>query len=217
MASTDADAPPYLKPYLTAARQFGAGFGSLLWASPRTQAVRFDALVRAATGEAIRDRRLLDVGCGRADLLDHLRRRRVVPAAYVGIEAVEDLAAAAERKGAAVVRGDFVARPDLMATAAADVVLISGSLNTLDGPAFYRTVRAAFDAAGRAFAFNFLASPRLAGSSHLAWHRPADVRAFAETLSNGVAYWDDYLDGDATILMRKDSTRRHGEAELKDG
>ena len=201
---TDADAPPYLRPYLVAAARYGAGFGSLLWASPKTQAARFDALIRAATGAAIRGRRVLDVGCGRADLLDHLRRRDVRPASYLGIEAVDDLAAAAERKpDAVVVRGDFVRRPDLMRAAGADVVLISGSLNTMDAESFYRSVAAAFDAADDRLAFNFLAGPTLAAASHLTWHRPADVRAFAATLSTDVGYWDDYLTGDATVCIRK--------------
>ena len=195
--------PPYLRPYLEAARRYGGGFGSLLWASPRTQAVRFDALVRAATGGAIRGRRVLDVGCGRADLLDHLRRRDVVPKRYVGIEAVDALADAAERKGATVVRGDFVRRPELLRSAEADVVLVSGSLNTMDAGTFERCVAAAFDAAGTVLAFNFLCSTRLAGASHLTWHSAADVRAMAERLSPRVAIADDYLAGDATCAIWK--------------
>ena len=35
--------PSYLLPYLTAASKYGSGFGTLLWASPKTQAVRFRA------------------------------------------------------------------------------------------------------------------------------------------------------------------------------
>ena len=203
---TPADPPPYLRPYLSAAQRYGSGFGTLLWASPKTQAVRFDALIRAATGDAIRGHRLLDVGCGRADLLDHLRHRRVIPSAYVGLEAVEDLAVAVERKAlpaATVIRGDFVRQPELMRSAKADVVVISGSLNTMDADAFHAAVAAAFAAAGRVLAFNFLAGPTLAGASHLTWHRPADVRSFAATLSDDVGYWDDYLRGDATIAVRK--------------
>ena len=203
---TPADPPSYLRPYLSAARRYGSGFGTLLWASPKTQAVRFDALIRAATGDAIRGHRLLDVGCGRADLLDHLRHRRVIPSAYVGLEAVEELAAAVERKAlpaATVVRGDFVRHPELMRSANADVIVMSGTLNTMDAPAFHAAVAAAFDAAGRVLAFNFLAGPTLAGASHLTWHRPADVRDFAATLSGDVDYWDDYLNGDATVAIWK--------------
>ena len=35
---------PYLTPYLRAANFYRDGFGSLLWACPETQAVRFDVL-----------------------------------------------------------------------------------------------------------------------------------------------------------------------------
>ena len=201
-----ADAPPYLKPYLTAARRYGGGFGSLLWASPRTQRLRFDALIRAVGGDVLRGRRLLDLGCGRADLLDHLRQRKVEPAAYVGIEAVPELADVAAAKGATVVRGDFVRDPDLMRSAGADVVVVSGSFNTVDRATFDPCVRAAWAAAGTALAFNFLASTELAGQPHLTWHRPADLRALAASLSADVGYWDDYLPGDATVVIRRVSS-----------
>ena len=59
----------YLTPYRDAAEEFGAGFGALLWASPKTQRARFEAIRRACSLEG---RDILDVGCGRADLLDYL-------------------------------------------------------------------------------------------------------------------------------------------------
>ena len=37
--------PSYLRPYRDAARAYGAGFATLLWASPQTQAVRFGAIL----------------------------------------------------------------------------------------------------------------------------------------------------------------------------
>src|SRR5687768_4251993 len=92
-------APHYLQPYLRAAQQNGAAFGALLWASPKTQAARFDAICRIydLTGKSI-----LDVGCGRADFHDFLLARRggggTMPQEYIGLEAVEQLALAAEAK-----------------------------------------------------------------------------------------------------------------------
>ena len=61
--------PSYLEPYLAASRKYGAGFGTLLWASPKTQATRFKALLQAVD---INGLAVMDVGCGRADLLEHL-------------------------------------------------------------------------------------------------------------------------------------------------
>src|SRR5205085_11899167 len=81
--------PEYLQPYLSAVRRHGRGFGSLLWASPHTQAARFDAFVRLC---ALEGRSILDAGCGRADLLDFLLARGIRPDHYTGLEAVDTLA-----------------------------------------------------------------------------------------------------------------------------
>ena len=195
---------PYLLPYLRAADQHGADFPSLLWASPHTQAARFDALRRLA---APHGKSVLDVGCGRADFLDFLLERGVRPADYVGIEAVEELAAAAEANcrrlaGSSVIRADFVREP-LRMFVAADAVVFSGSLNTLEDDAFYGTIRRAFDAAAEVLVFNFLCSSYLAGADYLRWHRPADVIAFATQLTPDVRTLHDYLHGDFTVALFK--------------
>jgi SAM-dependent methyltransferase len=201
--------PPYLAPYLRAARLHGGGFGALLWASPYTQAARFDAIRRLGD---LAGRSVLDVGCGRADLLDYLLSRGVVPAEYTGIEAVADLAAAARAKGddsapptrcrRTIVEADFVAEPARLFVGA-DVVVMSGSLNTAEDETFYATLRTAFAAAGERVVFNFLASPDLAAADYLRWRRPADVVAFARELSADVRTLQDYLPGDCTVAVRK--------------
>lgn len=203
MTMDPATDPPYLAPYRRAARAHGAGFGSLLWASPSTQAARFDAIARIYPLDG---KSLLDVGCGRADLLDFLRARGVRPADYIGIEAVDELADAAARKQAPSVRilqTDFVRDPARMFVGA-DVVVFSGSLNTADDEVFYATLRRAYDAAAEALVFNFLCSPMLAGQSYLAWRRPDAVLRFARGLEGGeVRTLEDYLEGDCTVAVCK--------------
>jgi SAM-dependent methyltransferase len=201
---------PYLAPYLRAAEVHGGGFGSLLWASPNTQSARFDAIRRVGD---LQGRSVLDVGCGRADLLDFLLDRNVRPAEYVGIEAVGPLVEAAEDNArrhnaagivrAAIVRADFVAEPDRL-HAGADVIIFSGSLNTADDPTFYSVLATAFASAQWTLVFNFLCSPELAGRDYLAWRRPADVVAFARSLSRDVRTLSDYLDGDFTVAVRRE-------------
>jgi len=199
---TTETAPNYLAPYLTAASRHGAGFSSLLWASPHTQAVRFAALTRMV---GLNGKSLLDVGCGRADLLDFLLERKIKPAHYVGLEGVTALADAAEAKNhkdAMIVRADFVREP-LRMFVAADVVYFSGSLNTLDPQTFYATIRSAFDAAAEMLVFNFLCSPQLAGMNYLHWHQPSEVWSFCKTLTDDVGRLDDYLHGDTTFALTK--------------
>lgn len=199
--STDIE-PDYLTPYLKAASRHGAGFSSLLWASPRTQAARFAALTRLV---GLNGKLLLDVGCGRGDLLDFLLARNINPAHYVGLEGVAALADAAEAKrhpDAMIVRADFVREP-LRLFVAADVVYFSGSLNTLDPASFYAALRNAYDATAQTLAFNFLTSPDLAGMSYLHWRQPSEVWAFCKSLTDDVRRLDDYLPGDTTFALTK--------------
>jgi SAM-dependent methyltransferase len=201
---------PYLEPYLRAARKFGSGFQSLLWASPRTQRTRFEAIAQMCDPAG---KRLLDAGCGRADFLEFLVERGIQPDSYVGVEGVEELAAAAEAKrfaGAAIVRADFVREP-LRLFAGADLVVFSGSLNTLRDQTFYSTIRAAYDAASEALAFNFLCSDYLAGREYLFWRRREDVLKFARRFCADVRVKDDYLQGDCTVCLSKPGDGRDRE------
>jgi hypothetical protein len=100
------------------------------------------------------------------------------------------------------VQGDFVANPQLLETGA-QVVVICGSLNTMDAEGFYSTLRRAYAAAGETVVFNFLCSSRLAGADYLSWHPVEEVLGFARTLSDRVRKVEDYLVGDCTVMMGK--------------
>ena len=194
--------PKYLRPYHRACREHGDGFHSLLWASPESQAARFSALTRHCP---FARRNVLDVGCGRADLLDFLIARKSPPAHYTGIEAVPELAEAAVRKAhpdAIIIQDDFVVRPARMLVGA-DVIVFCGSLNTLTEKQFYDTLTVACDATAQALAFNFLCSSQLAAADWLTWHRRDKVLDFARRLCPSVVLDDGYIDGDCTIVMRK--------------
>jgi len=193
-------APDYLQPYTTAARRYAGGFGSLLWASPKTQRARFEALTRV---ENFQNRFLLDAGSGRSDFLDFLLSHQIVPSRYIGIEAVPELMAAARTKDDRfIIQGDFVRNPGLM-NVAPDTIVFSGSLNTLPPDTFYVTLSHAFRAARHDVVFNFLSSPTLAGKPFLHWHHPGDVVNFARTLTSNIAKLCDYLEGDCTVAIRK--------------
>ncbi|MGD0768384.1 MAG: class I SAM-dependent methyltransferase [Tepidisphaeraceae bacterium] len=194
--------PAYLRPYLDAVQRHGAKFESLLWANPSAQAARFAALARWCELEA---RIVLDAGCGRADFLDYLLAQDIHPIRYIGLEAVETLAQAAQAKippNAAIVRGDFIDNPALL-DQNAHVIVFCGSLNTLRPDDFYQTLRLAWQYTRSELAFNFLCSTRLAAGKHLTWHPIADVLDFAHALTADVALDTAYRDGDCTIAMRK--------------
>jgi hypothetical protein len=140
-----------------------------------------------------------------ADLLAFLHERGIIPADYIGLEAVDTLAHAAAQRQlpcCTIIQGDFVAEP-VRLFVGADVVLFSGSLNTLDTMSFYRTLRTAFDAAGEALLFNFLSSPDTAAADYLHWHRPDEVLSLVRGLTPHICMLEDYLHGDCTIALRK--------------
>jgi SAM-dependent methyltransferase len=193
---------PYLEPYRQAASRHGDRFPSLLWASPRTQAARFDAMSRLAD---MHDRRVLDVGCGRADLLDFLLERRIDPAEYIGIEAVDELVGAALRKRlprSQIIQGDFVRDPRRLEVGA-DVLVFSGSLNTLEPAQFEISLKQGWEAAAEVLVFNFLAAAHIASAQWLRWHRAQHVLAMMRSWSSEVRMLEDYLDGDCTIALWK--------------
>ena len=193
----------YLEPYLSAAAAHGGTFPALLWASPKTQKVRFDAICRA---HCLSGKSVLDAGCGRADLVSFLLARKIVPADYIGIEAVSELADVARRRGlpnATIIQADFVKDPARLFVGA-DVVVFSGSLNTMDAATFFATLRRAFEAAAEAMVFNFLCSPALAAKDYLVWHHAEEVLAFCRSLCGEVRVLADYLNGDCTMSLVKD-------------
>jgi len=195
-------AAAYLEPYSRARRRKARGARALLWVGRRDQLVRFEAIVRACPLEG---RRVLDVGCGPGDLLGFLRKRGILPAHYVGLEAQPWLVRAARRRRypkCSIVEGDFVKDPATMAVGA-DVVIFSGSLNLLSSRQFYRSLREAWAATRRWLVFNFLCTPDLAGARWLHWHRRAAVLAFARRLGAVVHLDDGYEPGDCMAVLRR--------------
>ena len=152
---------------------------------------------------------MLDVGCGRADLLAFLTARGIAPARYTGLEAQAWLAREARRRvgpSDQVVLGDFVRQPRKLRVGA-DAIVFSGSLNLLSAAQFRRTLELAWDATARWLVFNFLCSPILAGEDYLMWRRRESVLAFARRLTRSVAVADGYEHGDCTVALRKPSGR----------
>jgi SAM-dependent methyltransferase len=127
--------PFYLYPYHEARQQGAKGLDALLWTSQAGQQARFDAIARLCP---LAGRRIVDAGCGRADLLGRLLELGIVPAHYTGLEMIPATVRAARRKRyerCRIVRADFVREPETLQVGA-DVVAFSGSLNSLTRPQF---------------------------------------------------------------------------------
>lgn len=206
MTETDAR---YLQPYRDAIRRYGAGFRATLWANRDYQRVRFDMI---ASTLDLRGRTVVDAGCGAGDFARFLLDRGVEYARYVGVDAVEpqiEEARARHLPRAEFKVGDLVKDPTVFREARPDVVVISGTLNTMREAVARGLVLKAFAAATEAVAFNFLSDrphrkfPRSARRlSPAKRFRTVAWVDWALKQTPRVAFRQDYLDGhDATIVL----------------
>lgn len=201
----------YLAPYEEALRQHGPTFKATLWRSEEYQRARFAALCEE---QDFSGRVILDAGCARADFGHYLRNAGVRYGRYVGVDALEGLLGAA--RGANLPRAefhlaDFVADENafLAAGRAPDVIVFSGSLNTLEQREAALVLDRAWRACAESLLFNFLSSR--SGRANKSdptepAHRydPLALLDWALSRTPSVRFRQEYLRGhDALIAMQK--------------
>ena len=213
-ATPDARAP-YLAPYRDAIDRHGPTFEATLWRSKEFQRARFAALCDATdlTGRVV-----LDAGCGRADFARYLLEHEVQYGRYIGLDAMPELMEAGKALGAPEsefhVR-DFVADPGAFAAASRtpDVIVFSGSLNTLRYDETLRVLDHAWEVCAEALLFKVLSTrcPQAARTSpDDPAHRfdPLALLEWALARTPSVLFRQDYLRGhDATIALWKPAPR----------
>jgi len=149
---------PYLDAYRDAQDDFGNDFRVTLWANTRSQELRFKVFTQMCY---LQGKRLLDAGCSRGDLAVYLARNGVDYGHYVGIDGlpeVVDFAIRRELPHAEFHAGDFVQDPSLMQIGKPQVILFSGTLNTMEDDMAMGLLDAAWQSASQTLMFNFLSS-----------------------------------------------------------
>lgn len=207
--------PSYLQPYGAAIREHGGDFPSLLFSDRSTQTLRFSVLANVAP---MAERRIADLGSGRADLLAWLYTNDVPYAHYLGVDAMPEFDAAARARteaerlpDAEFLLADFVADEGLFERIIAehdlDTLVFSGSLNTLsEAQALAVLERAWLALAGRpgaTLAFNFLVTGTWPQPfTDLARRDPVTWLGWAIARTPLVVYCQYYLGGhDGTLVM----------------
>lgn len=204
--STDA----YLDPYRESLERHGPGFEATMWASPRTQEVRFEVLAQMVN---LAGRRVLDAGCSRGDFAAYLLERGIAFESYTGIDAlpsVIDAAIARRLPRCEFLVRDFLRDPHALAAGRPEVICISGTLNTMDESELLRALEAAWRAATLTLAFNFLsdrAGERAVPQTHpVRRHDTGMLLEWAFSKTSRVSFTQDYFahGHDATLVMSKE-------------
>ena len=148
----------YLDAYRDAQDDFGNDFRVTLWANTRSQERRFKVFSQMCD---LPGKRLLDAGCSRGDLAAYLCRHSVEYAHYVGVDGlpeVIDFATRRELPRTEFHAGDFVQDQSLLAIGDPQVILFSGTLNTMDDRTAMDLLDAAWQGCSQTLLFNFLSS-----------------------------------------------------------
>lgn len=205
---TARDDPAYLAPYREALERHGPGFEATLWASREYQTTRFRVIAEMVDVAGLR---VVDAGAGRGDLAHYLEERGVGFGSYLGVEGMPEILAAGAHllpARAELVTYDFVREVDRLGETEPDVIVFSGSLNTLSQRAAERVLEAAWRAARVALVFNFLSdrcAAELRRRPTAPAHRFDTLRLidWAARRTSRFAARTDYFPGghDATIAM----------------
>ena len=203
MTNADTDPDP-LEPYRAAEKVHGSGFETTLWASEKTQRLRFDVLIEMVGPDAIRDKVLIDLGCGDGALAAHLVAVGLKPRRYIGVDGLLSQARAGEERGydwTNFVCADLVTSADGLGRFGADVALISGTLNTMTEAQSRMLVTRAFESVRDAVGFNFLSD------------RPTQARVGSNTgpaIRQNVVHWIDFaLELTPLVAFRQDHLEGH--------
>ena len=202
----------HLDPYRDWAQQHGSGFGVTLWASPRSQQLRFEVMTQMCP---LAGKRVLDAGCSRGDFAAFLIERGVQFRHYTGIDGLDEVIRFAAGRGLPRCDfhcGDFIDDPKLLSIGQPQVICISGSLNTMTDEQVFAVLKSAWAAASEALVFNFLSDRAKVSSrrQNLGPARRLDTLGlldWAMEQTGSVAFRQDYFKAghDATIAMRKES------------
>ncbi len=202
--------PEYLQHYRSIVDEKGAGFDATGWRNPDFQLQRFRVLTEMYdfAGKVV-----LDAGAGQADFASYLLDRNIAYASFHAFEAIPEMAALIARRTlhkVVVHERDFAA--DLSSfreVPNVDVLVFSGSLNTLTQDRALQVLAEAWDVCGQAVVFNFL-SDRCAPELRKAETGPANrfdtvgMLGWALERTPRVRFRQEYFDGhDATIGMFK--------------
>lgn len=199
-----------LDPYRREHAQRGSGFSVTLWNTPESQQKRFRVLKEMVY---LQGKHLLDAGCSRGDLAAWLIEHDTPYARYTGIDGLPEVIEFAKSRD--LPHADFIAanlleQPQTLRDANAQIIFLSGTLNTMDINTAMGLLETCWEAARETLVFNFLsdlAGPGAPPQDYPAIRLPAlELIDWAARRAEGnIALRQDYFrqGHDATIVMRK--------------
>lgn len=170
--------------------KYGDSAAAAQWSSRESQFRRFAALARIGD---LRDKRVLDFGCGTGTLHDYLVSVGQTPALYHGCDIMSEFFDIARQK---IPRGQFC-HPDALGDARFDYVFVSGVFNNRkrgNRKFWQKSIRSLFARSDIALAFNMMSTYVDYRDPALYYEDPAQAFTFVKReVTPFVALNHDYL------------------------
>ncbi len=203
MKAVDETRKTTLKHYTPRVNELWENYKILDWGDKESQFKRFEIFSSQLT---LKDKSLVDIGCGLGDLIRYLKQVDNIPNYYLGTDLVEEMIALAKKQQPNL---DFRCF-DIFAKDSKqkfDVVFSSGifNLNTGNNLEFFGHVLKSlpkFTHATSTVVFNFLHERTVSKYDHCFYYNPEELVSLATAFYDDVQIIDNYLPNDFTLILQ---------------
>ena len=185
--------------YENAIKRYGCTAKGLNWNSKNSQYTRFEALFDLISHH-VPTSKIVDAGCGFGDLYLFLRQKGTLPRHYVGYDVLQEALFVAQKRTKQRCEQKNILE-DILEPA--DLYIASGSMNILNRFETFLFIRRCYEASHKGFVFNLLMGEEKKG--HFNHFMPEEIEAYVNEFVYDVVIKDDYMQGDFTVLLKKES------------
>jgi predicted TPR repeat methyltransferase len=184
--------------YSSAIQRYGVCAKGVNWNSNKTQTIRFKTMCKMLP-EDLKERDLIDAGCGFGDFYIYLQKNKTLPNNYTGIDCHDDMVSiASNNTGCEILNLDIV-KDELPK---ADFVVCSGAMNVLNPYETFLFMKNCFLSSNVAFVFNILHGEKKSETYNYLTSK--QIELFAKDLDvKKITYLSGYLDADITVRFDK--------------
>lgn len=179
--------------YKDSFEKHGVSAKGVHWNSKESQNLRFEIITDLI--EDISSSSIIDLGCGFADFLTYLEKKKLKPNIYLGIDCEKFMIEIARER----YPNNIFLKANLFDNnlPQADYYICSGTLNIFNSKEFLVSIKKCFSHVNKALIFNCLTEKSMHNLEI------EEIFSFCKTLTTQVSIEDNYLHNDVTFLLEK--------------
>ncbi|MCB4421665.1 class I SAM-dependent methyltransferase [Synechococcus sp. HB1133] len=180
MTSKIPDQNSLIEHYRSLYKEFGSSHNSVQYSSKESQIFRYSQLIRIG---ALKDKKILDFGCGMADFLQYLQENDLAPDRFIGVEIVPEFLNHCVNLYPS---HTFVSSLNNLPPDVVDYSFVSGTFNNnrIDADHFWKTsVKKLFTASSKGMSFNMMSKYVDYESPGLYYVFPEDVYRYCKSIT----------------------------------